>query len=857
MRLLTDSTWNRTTTFAWLLTLLFIGFTPAMTRSYNQEQYRRCRDLNGGRSEYDVSENHSHSISISVASSLQGFYDSRCEICSEKLKGADKYTLTEKSNATRVVVLATSATPSFEKSLIVTAGLLTAKSYVTIVMGPNMPDPSLIRQILFQHIPCDQHFITSMLLDFKQLNVDSRQLSCPSITADPVNQSPGDFLLCNVQNSEVIVNALNDLLHRVLRPSVFILDASCIAGMLAAEKWKIPAIVLVEHSEIFLRYVFGAPPEFKISSPNGMTQPTLWEIVKSVSHNLDPRIFFVSLSGALQDRLHSLDLTNTFIALNRVRVRLKMQRLRHVTDIWKRGGNVLLANNHATIIINQGNQGNPVKTSGNYSGKHHDFIAVETVKRSRWSHMLQNLYTIPDPLLPPCIACTNAPITTKPTNESVSIKSTIASSGKKKKIAAIGRTQPPVIVLSIAFRNDEKGRSGSRTLILALWLALQSVKKLSQFACNADEKLSNKSSCWYGPSEFQVVRPGMMPEILPPGNIPIMHYDDDIVHEKKFQFISAEETTFIDTLARHRPIAMISACDSANIWTQSLGPPVLCIDTSWSARKIAASIVSLLRNLNSRKRTLIDIQNSTATNITDRNDDSRKSTWSVNHDGLEWIIAVVERLSTLQRKRKMDWEAGRRMSLDILSELQDLAWNSRETLHQIDVNSEEESLVGLSLVYVAWIILILFVLCLPLKYYVWTALALWLGHLSRLSSVYGGGRLHLSGKRVNNERKCEHEAYHDFHTFQHSLNQHHSRLIIFHESYYGFVDFELAWQAWTSWIRDVLDQWHDNADPSVSPSQNDHCFQSFIRPMKSEDFVPNHNTTNGISRKRRSMKKRH
>jgi hypothetical protein len=242
-----------------------------------------------------------------------------------------------------------------------------------------------------------------------------KQLPCPrALLVDPTTQSPGDIILCNIQNAEVTVNALTEVLQKVIDPSVFVMDATCFAGMLVAERWNIPTVLMVEQAEVFLRYVLGAPKVPTTSSGDG--GGGLFITIMSQLQYFNPRFWYQTITSAMQDRLNSLDLTSSFIALNRVRARYKMGRLRLLTNIWRVGGGVLLINSQTTHNPNQDNlnsnnmKGRQKRTS---SDADTDVANTDIADESGWRHILPNSYTIPDPLLPPCIACINAPVTTR------------------------------------------------------------------------------------------------------------------------------------------------------------------------------------------------------------------------------------------------------------------------------------------------------------------------------------------------------------------------------------------------------------------------------------------------------------
>lgn len=845
--------------------LVFLLICTPSTIDCSKEQYRRCRELNRPPSSESIDESILLST-IPIVSPLQGFYNSTCDLCPNSYTVTDTISLSVNINKTRAVVFATSASPSFEKILIVTAGLLSSKSHVTIVTGPNMPDPTLIRQVLFQHVPCDQHLIASMLLDFKQLHIDSKQLPCPRMVADPATQSPGDILLCNIQNADILFNSFNSVLQRITKPSVLLMDAACIAGMLAAEKWKIPAVLIVDNPEVLLRHILGSPKiDFrnKIDIHNNTldewNNDGLIESLTDLFRYLNPRKLFQIITSSIQDRLNSMDLTSSFMALNRVRTRLKLHRIRLIPDMYQVGGSILLAHRHTTII----KHANPKRTLGSDSDIYHDNVIVQTIEGLSWTHILENLYTIPDPLLPPCIACISNPVTTR-RDKNVPINKKTVSSGKLNENDSISLRNDniPTIVLSVAFRNDERGRSGSRRLMLGFWLARKSVNKLSRKSCNINGTIANNTNCWNGPSDFQIVRPGTMPEVLPPGNDNINDQDDKI---RSPSFITAEETTYLDTLSRHQPIAMVSVCDNSNTWTQSLGPPVLCLDTSWPARKIAIELVKVLKNLNSKMK--IETNNNTNSKSTNSGKKFSNSLTTPNgQDGLEWIVSVVEMLSELREEKKDEWETSWQMGQDVSVKLKELSGNEGVEENRSNYYHEtEESLFDILLVYLAWFIFISSIIYLPINNYAMTIRFL----RNRRFAGFKG-----NNQKYNNSSNCfsvnssidENTSNIQNQQYRYQLHDGVNLTTIGQEIYFRLPDLDLAWNMFTSWIHETLKIWPGNSEQQKNTLSHDNSSlmngsnglrQTNSIDSKTDDVLGNNNTSNGGLRKRRSVKKRH
>jgi hypothetical protein len=208
---------------------------------------------------------------------------------------------------------------------------------------------------------------------------------------------------------------------------------------------------------------------------------------------------------------------------------------------------------------------------------------------------------------------------------------------------------------------------------------------------------------WRGPTDFQVVRPGAVPEVLLPAHI------------------YPEEATFLDTLARHRPAAIVSACDPTNTWTARLGPPVLCIGTLWTPRDLAAQLLRLWQN-----RTTM--ATATTTDEDDDHDDAEESSrggaaattlrtkgWDVlqstteqqQEDGLRWIVQTVEQLALLKQQRGDQWRDERDMRRSVFEHF------DMEEVHYDEPSRLEAA--GPFFVAVAWLIFVLSVSYVPLK----------------------------------------------------------------------------------------------------------------------------------------------
>lgn len=271
-----------------------------------------------------------------------------------------------------------------------------------------------------------------------------------------------------------------------------------------------------------------------------------------------------------------------------------------------------------------------------------------------WSHSLPNLVRVPDPLLPYCITCSHNPITTK--------------------------SAMPTVVVSVHYFNDEKGRSGSKKLMEGLELARASIVTFLD-----KEDCAWNGMCWKGPSDFQVVRPGgEIPEVLPP------------------ESVSFEKTTFLDTLARHKPVAIVSLCDDMNSWTKSLGPPVLCLETSWSPSEIAFRLLRLWHSHGDHsdsEQDTVKHANSVVTN---------------EQDGLGFTVSLLEQIGLLRDRHhngKEKWLDSSEMGRDVLIFLDSV---------RIDglfgkKNNTRSLSSGAPFVLLAWLFLALAALYIPLR----------------------------------------------------------------------------------------------------------------------------------------------
>lgn len=397
-----------------------------------------------------------------------------------------------------------------------------------------------------------------------------------------------------------------------------------------------------------------------------------------------------------------------------------MSRVRGVLDIWRAGGVVLLASNQAT-------------TTG-------------------WRHLLgPNLLHIPDPL-PPCITCSPSPVETDP--------------------------ETPTVVVSIQFSNDNKARRDSRTLMKGFQLARASIKAYLE-----EEDCDWYGNCWEGPSDFQVVRPGALPEVLPP------------------DFVFFEKTAFLDTLARHKPIAIVSMCDSSNSWTQHLGPKILCVDMSWSPQEIA---FRLLRLWHRRPGDPSETEQQSTANQTG----GGAGKMNLARDGLEWTVSIIEQVGLMRDRRQGQpkWVSGWEMSRDVLAVLDMFRDDDNGAeMFEYSPQASSSSSLGAFFVLPAWLILGFTLLYIPL----------------RDSTVVQRFRL---------RRLHHHRSYQNL-----------SISAIIEELWCRLPDIDRVWNMWADAIEAQLSYWNETA-PTLSST------------AKANDRADHQNSFN---RKRRAAKKRH
>lgn len=603
-----------------------------------------------------------------ISYSLQEFYNSTCRVCpKEKQTRLDNGVLEAAYNKTHTVVLLES-TEMQDKAFIATAGLLSAGCPVTLITGPNMPhDHNWIMDAVLEQIPCEQQSLASLLLGLKRIVVaDASVFPCPFDLLDPVKMSPGDNILCTIQNSLPIAAALSAQLKTILHPSVLIIDAASVSGLLVAERERLPAVLLVEHGSAFLRHVLGAPDCYRNE--------------RSV---LSPGFWYSAFASGIQDRLNALDLTSAFVALNRIRTYLGLTRVRHVADLWRAGGNVLLVTEDSSLA---------------------------------WRSVLPNLFSMPEPLLPPCIPCTEV------------------------QPASVADNSLPKIVLAVPFDNDDGGRLSARRLMQGFEIVRRSIRGFLLDDDICDDKQQANSFCWNGPTDFQVVPVET--------NVPVVLLPDYCT--------AKQETEFLDSLARHQPVAIVSLCSAANTWIKSLGPPVLCLESAWEPIDIAFRLMNLWHNN----------QNPGRGHVKPATVDKTERTPEI--DGLDWVVNLVEQLGRLQSRSGKTWRNGWEIGRQVLESLNESGFSASNS---DDTDPEIPSPVGALVVFLAWLILVCAMLYIPFK-----------------------DKASLQKFRLR--RLHHHRSYHKL-----------TMSAIANDFWFRLPDLDRLWNLWRSWFSDQLSRW--------------------------------------------------
>jgi len=447
--------------------------------------------------------------------SIHGFQTASCVECNVEhlVNMSARY-------ETHVGVILSSITRPMHLHLMFVAALLSHGSYKVTLLFHHHHHPRSINtggkgetteaqfvQALIQQIPCDRQAKAQSLLEYKSFS--SHGTLCPPET------SVGDSLLCAVHtaNPDLVTSMWKTLHNAEEQPTVLFTDASFYGGLLIAERSALPSIVLVPKESITMTH---GPPQ---THRKGKSLPL--RIVDGVVH-------------ALRKRLHILDCTSSFIALNRARASLHLKRLRHLKEVWN-SGNVL--------------------------------ISMSPV---------QDLTTLKIPItLPICIPCHGS-------ERANGTTANLQSDTSSEKHTFRG----PHSVLDLT--SFSQGKVPQRSFMAGIALAYSSIRRLS-LVCSGgsttgSESESNSSHCiWNGVDTFDVVRPGQIPSIAFPQSY------------WKFDELS---TNLLDSVAKNLPLTLIlSNCKiEQEEWLSALGTPVLCIEDSpdISSREIGVAVIRML-----------------------------------------------------------------------------------------------------------------------------------------------------------------------------------------------------------------------------------------------------------------------
>jgi hypothetical protein len=574
--------------------------------------------------------------------------------------------------------------------MVTTSGLLSQNLRVTMLTAPNMPPEGAIRSALSLHMPCEQQLVAQALLSIKPFYIHPQALPCPQYynnynnMQDPTTQSPADVIYCSIVNAAPMVKSMSESLATVDQPSVLLLDGTSVAGLLIAEHFLIPSLMIVESVEV-LRHILGEPSSsVQTKRIQHKKLPQVNKVPASQYYDYYYRYHYyhwlhpVSVYRMIQDRLNSVDLATAFIALNRVRQSLGLQRLRTVSDLWKAPGSLLWS---------------PLADA------------------KLWQPKMRNLLVYSGPFLPPCAPC-NASVVQGSTTTTSTARGAESSNvvvleepqqqqhsllrlgmgGNKRKQEALAASaaaaasveanlssishnnkQSPVIIVTAGFHDDHLGRRNLRSLIHGLSMARESVRAQLQQEQNNETIITSNSSDFSNTStnkwrafsdvRFVLTGPKMIDFVLPP-------------------FVVHSEAAFLDVLAVFQPtIALVSLCDLSNGWTQQLGPPVLCLDLRWTPTELAQQLLSLIEQ---QQQPSSSSSSSVEPEIGNKQLDPQNSFHPHHHhkkpakpatsvedydDVLARIIFILKELSKVKVRDGDDWMTGWEMGQDVMRQL--------------------------------------------------------------------------------------------------------------------------------------------------------------------------------------------
>lgn len=423
----------------------------------------------------------------------------------------------------------TTTTATMETMLIMAAGLLTRGHRITLL---HSFEPTMVRDLLFQTIPCPDQIKARSLLTIRTIMDPS--LLCKNTYSS--NQDQHDSIHpkhgCDMENAASLTQALQTELTSssdILPLDLLLTDGMFVAGMLVAELLvpPLPTLVVVMEGD--------EPWGRRLSFGNRNDDDDSWSFLA-------------------WDRWHILDHPwKEYIALNRLRHMLGLRRLRTWSEFWTQ-------NNRLLLMI----------TASFHSPA--DVLPPQSIR--------PNLLRIPMPLLPPCVPC--------------STNSSSSSMEKKNPNSKLDSStpSPPALAIAVTFSNTSQGRIASRTLLQALSMARASLEEMSMTVTQtamsnvAQDDLDSSEHAWTGPSDFVVVRLGdALEELQPPfvtTTIEDPHYFVDyLVRHMPVIGIVTQCTGGADT-------------NRLFLSNRITGPPVLCMERHSSPRELATAILNLM-----------------------------------------------------------------------------------------------------------------------------------------------------------------------------------------------------------------------------------------------------------------------
>lgn len=652
---------------------------------------------------------------LAILDPVVGYTQDHCHVC----PGMDLSTFKEFSNTvtkpspanTHAVIFMESYAMS-DSMISIAAGLIMAGSRVTFIVDNDLPsDHTWIVQALTERLPCRRQFFATNMLLFKRLLGISRKLKqCPEEQLDPTKNSIGDYILCKFQNAMPTTTALITQLHSIGNPSVLITDATSIAGILVAEKQLMPAIVLVENGNRFLQHILGSPE-------NSMDRYSRW----------NPIYWYTAFTIALHNTLRSMDMTSAFVQLNRIRVDHGMRRIRRMSDLWL--GSIVLV--------------------------------TDPIVANVWRVTLPYLLIMPQPLLPPCIACTE--ILSSQQSEMINTTITTTTTTTPPIITTLTPTTTsiPSVVVSVPFVDDADGRRNSRRLYNGIEMARRSIR---------DIVLSHNDN--HDDDDAEVCASHQLPPLLPRRDCRMREDAFQLIPVRSIlgngaglfsslppDYVTSEENNLLDCLSRHQPKVFVTVCNAANAWVQTLGIPTLCLVPKWTAEQIATQFLKLWNN---GKNGLL----------------MKNDTLNQKEDALVWTVDLIESVGRLNTDQGLIWKNGRELSWYMLVFLE------AKGFVKFDDNTftHERSLLELLLICFAWLIL-------------------------------GMSVLSIAFKETASIQKFRQRWFN-----QHRNDQSLSILVFAHDFWFRLHDLDMLTALWTGWASDQLSRLDELLKTSSSSS---------------------------------------